>query len=39
MKQLSEFRQLHDNGVLMEDEYEKQLVELMRQLKNNRDKV
>ena len=40
MKQLSELRQLHDNGVLTEDEYEEQreeLVQLMRQLKN-RDK-
>ena len=37
MKQLSELRQLHDNGVLTEDEYEEQreeLVQLMRQLKN-----
>ena len=36
MKQLSELRQLHDNGVLTEDEYEEQreeLVQLMRQLK------
>ena len=34
MKQLSELRQLHDNGVLTEDEYEEQreeLVQLMRQ--------
>lgn len=41
MKQLSELRQLHDNGVLTEDEYEEQreeLVQLMRQLKNNKDK-
>ena len=37
MKQLSELRQLHDNGVLTEDKYEEQreeLVQLMRQLKN-----
>ena len=36
MKQLSELRPLHDNGVLTEDEYEEQreeLVQLMRQLK------
>ena len=41
MKQVSELRQLHDNGVLTEDEYEEQreeLVQLMRQLKNSRDK-
>ena len=34
MKQLSELRQLHDNGVLTEDEYEEQreeLAQLMRQ--------
>ena len=36
MKQLSELRQLHDNGVLTEDEYEEQreLVQLIRQLKS-----
>ena len=35
MKQLSEFRQLHDNRVLTEDEYEEQREELVK----NKDKV
>lgn len=40
-KQLSERRQLHENGVLTEDEYVEQreeLVQLMRQLKDKKDK-
>ena len=35
MKLLSELRQLHDNGVLTEDEYEEQREELVK----NKDKV
>ena len=34
-EQLSELRQLHDNGVLTEDEYEEQREELVK----NKDKV
>ena len=40
MKQLSGLRQLHDNGVLTEDEYEEQKggIDSINDTKNNKDK-